>query len=225
MSKLRLPKLRLPHETCIDPSTRSAPKTSPKQVVYVRLRRRERANQAVLSSGEKYFFAKAMVEPLLEHLADLSSANFYDELQAWKNTLEEGLRLGKSRTKKGAVFADHENGEVEEVDDFDDDLSCIIDPADTMATVKLMEDLQTENQDGTTDGVSSGDDVPPTQPSKEQKMKSLTATRATRYGEPTSGSEKVKEGDIRDEGEAPRQVDVINVPKPKRRSLSRTTPT
>ncbi|KAG1713390.1 hypothetical protein DVH05_001177 [Phytophthora capsici] len=56
-------------------------------------------------------------------------------------------------------------------------------------------------------------------------MKSPTATRATRYGEPTSGSEKVKEGGIRDEGEAPRQVDVINVPKPKRRSLSRTTST
>ncbi|ETP09246.1 hypothetical protein F441_14880 [Phytophthora nicotianae CJ01A1] len=94
-----------------------------------------------------------------------------------------------------------------------------------MATVKLMEDLQTENQDNTTDGISSGDDVPPTQLAKEQKMKSPTATRATRFGEPTSDSDTIKAGDIRDDRNTPRQVDVINVPKPKRRNLSRTTPT
>lgn len=225
MSKLRLPKLRLPDEPCVELPTSSAPKTSPKQVVYVRLRRRERANKVVLSSGEKYSLAKAMVEPLLEHLADLSSANFYDELQAWKNTLEEGLRLGKSRTKKSAVFADHENGEVEEVEDLDDDLSSILDPADAMATVKLMEDLQIDNQDGAMDSINSGDDVPPTQLAKEQKVKSPTPPRATSFGEPTSGSKKNETGDVRDEGETTRQVDVINVPKPMRRNLSRTTPT
>ncbi|POM65557.1 Hypothetical protein PHPALM_18705 [Phytophthora palmivora] len=57
MSKLRLPNLMLPDVSST--GKLSAPTPSLKQVVYVRLRRRERANQVVLSSAEKYSFASA----------------------------------------------------------------------------------------------------------------------------------------------------------------------
>ncbi|OWZ23830.1 LOW QUALITY PROTEIN: hypothetical protein PHMEG_0001240 [Phytophthora megakarya] len=58
MSKLRLPKLKLPDESSTGKSSPSTP--FPKQLVVVRLRHRERANQVVLSSAEKYSFANAM---------------------------------------------------------------------------------------------------------------------------------------------------------------------
>ncbi|KAF1785280.1 hypothetical protein GQ600_9055 [Phytophthora cactorum] len=79
MSKLRLPKLKLRdgedategfgvHDTAVTSSKKQ------KEVVLVRLHRKERANQVVLSSAEKYSYAKAMLEPLLEHLSSLSSS-------------------------------------------------------------------------------------------------------------------------------------------------------
>ncbi|KAG6942290.1 hypothetical protein JG687_00019144 [Phytophthora cactorum] len=86
MSKLRLPKIRLLNE--IDDETIDPAPQGIKQVTYVRLRRRERANQVVLSSAEKYSYAKAMLEPLLEHLSELPSTEFYQELKAWKETVE-----------------------------------------------------------------------------------------------------------------------------------------
>ncbi|KAG6947300.1 hypothetical protein JG687_00016182 [Phytophthora cactorum] len=74
MSKLKSPKVRLPDS---NDEGRAVPASKPtKQVVYVRLRRNERANQVVLSSAEKYSYAKAMLEPLLEYLSNLSSADF-----------------------------------------------------------------------------------------------------------------------------------------------------
>ncbi|KAL3656714.1 hypothetical protein V7S43_018378 [Phytophthora oleae] len=228
MSKLRLPKLRLPDESGKDETTRPAPKPSLKQVVYVRLRRRERANQVVLSSAEKYSFAKAMVEPLLEHLSSLGSAEFYDELQAWKSTVEEGLRLGESRAKASVEPAYTDD---DEDDDLDQRMASTIDPADAMATAKLMEALEIENMDDVTDGLISGDDIAPTQLAKvqreetqEHKITSSDSSRADGHDEPTAGIPPNGE-DVHDEETVPRQVDIINVPKPKRRNRSRSTPT
>ncbi|KAG2829461.1 hypothetical protein JG687_00006735 [Phytophthora cactorum] len=51
-----------------------------KQVAYIRLRLQERANLVVLSLAEQYTYAKAMLEPLLEHLSNLSTSDFYQEL-------------------------------------------------------------------------------------------------------------------------------------------------
>ncbi|KAF1775531.1 hypothetical protein GQ600_3799 [Phytophthora cactorum] len=75
MSKLKSPKVRLPyglpyvspngHQT--NDEGRAVPASKPtKQVVYFRFHRNERANQVVLSSAEKYSYAKAIPEPLLE---------------------------------------------------------------------------------------------------------------------------------------------------------------
>ncbi|OWY93878.1 hypothetical protein PHMEG_00036561 [Phytophthora megakarya] len=41
-----------------------------------------------------------MVEPLLDHFSSLGSAEFYEELQAWKSTIEERLRVRESRKKQ-----------------------------------------------------------------------------------------------------------------------------
>ncbi|POM76185.1 LOW QUALITY PROTEIN: Hypothetical protein PHPALM_6605 [Phytophthora palmivora] len=65
---------------------------SRKQVAFVRLHRYEKANQVVLSFAENYSYAKAMLEPLLQHLCELSSAYFYQELNAWKETVDIGLQ-------------------------------------------------------------------------------------------------------------------------------------
>ncbi|POM57845.1 Hypothetical protein PHPALM_37593 [Phytophthora palmivora] len=83
MCKLRLPKptLRLPEGNAEEDHTFGVPAEpcleARRQIVFVRLRRHERANQVVLSSAEKYSNAKAMLDPLLQHLSGLSSAGFY----------------------------------------------------------------------------------------------------------------------------------------------------
>ncbi|ETM34323.1 hypothetical protein L914_18573 [Phytophthora nicotianae] len=85
ISKLKLPKVRSPYGSPHDEQFKETGVQKPmKEVVYVRLRRNERAHQVVLSSAEKYSYAKAMLEPLLDHLSSLSSAEFYQELNTWK---------------------------------------------------------------------------------------------------------------------------------------------
>ncbi|ETM41284.1 hypothetical protein L914_12933 [Phytophthora nicotianae] len=80
MAKLRSPKLKLLNGN--EEGIREPDFKGPKQVAYVRLRRNERADHVILSSGEKYSYSKAMLEPLLQHLSDLSSSVFYTELNA-----------------------------------------------------------------------------------------------------------------------------------------------
>ncbi|KAK1947984.1 Zinc finger SWIM domain-containing protein 3 [Phytophthora citrophthora] len=140
MSMLRLPKVMLP-----DASTPTPPL---KQVVYVRLRRRERANQVVLSSAEKYSFTKAMVEPLSEHLSRLGSAEFYEEFQTWKSTIEEGIRVGESRAKQRKYHGDDDD------DELDQRVASTIEPADAIATAKLMETLENQINEDFTDGMT-----------------------------------------------------------------------
>lgn len=95
MSNIKSPKPRLLEDDGSAPASTSNP---PKQFVYVRLRRHERANQVVLSSAEKYSYGKAMLEPLLSHLTSLSSPDFYMQPKAWNETVDEGLRLDKAST-------------------------------------------------------------------------------------------------------------------------------
>ncbi|KAE8995029.1 hypothetical protein PR003_g20457 [Phytophthora rubi] len=86
MSKLKLPKVRLLDDSNDDEPSASMSEPQ-KQVANVRLHRHERTNMVVLSSAAKYCYAKAMLEPLLQHLSNLSSAEFYHELNAWKETV------------------------------------------------------------------------------------------------------------------------------------------
>ncbi|KAL3663457.1 hypothetical protein V7S43_011346 [Phytophthora oleae] len=63
-----------------------------RRVIYVKIRRRERANVVVLSAEEKYCYAKAVFEPVMEHLSGLASPAFCSALQVWRNIARNGLR-------------------------------------------------------------------------------------------------------------------------------------
>ncbi|ETN23539.1 hypothetical protein PPTG_00119 [Phytophthora nicotianae INRA-310] len=158
MSKLKLLKrIRLP-----DSSDRSAeerkshtPSDNEREVVYIWLRRDERAKQVVLTSAEKYSYAKAMLEPLLNHLSELSSADFYQQLKSWKETVEVGV----SR-REAATANTRDNGD-NEVDEAEAELYPLLDSPTDLATTNLMNALQ--DTEGVTDGSSDGESIPPTQ--------------------------------------------------------------
>ncbi|POM71927.1 Hypothetical protein PHPALM_11447 [Phytophthora palmivora] len=65
---------------------------SKRRVIYVKIRRREPANVVVMSAEEKYCYAKAVFEPVMEHLSELTSPAFCSALQKWKEIDRKGLR-------------------------------------------------------------------------------------------------------------------------------------
>ncbi|OWZ17884.1 LOW QUALITY PROTEIN: hypothetical protein PHMEG_0008114 [Phytophthora megakarya] len=89
---------------------------SPKLEKDVRLRRNERANRVVLSSSQKYVYAKATVEQLLEHLSSLSSTDFYEELKPSKHRIESE-RFGPKRSYSAGVC----RSESRDIDASDDE--------------------------------------------------------------------------------------------------------
>jgi len=218
MSYIKSPKVRSPDYGGSAPVADSSP---PKQVVYVRLKRHERANQVVLSSAEKYSYAKAMLEPLMNHLADLSSPDFYRELNAWKETVDQGLRHGKKTSRKRASNDDNDGPfDTSDGGDHHDkrseaDLISAVDPADAMGTAILMDALEDTCMEGSTDAADEqdGDAVPPTQLALVKQEPGITV-------ESSSDNDPDTETDA--SMEPPRQVDIINVPKPKRRGKLRT---
>ncbi|ETM32925.1 hypothetical protein L914_19779 [Phytophthora nicotianae] len=229
MSKLRLPK-RLPNET--DETEASASTKGVNEVVYVRLRRNERANKIVLSSAEKYCYAKAMLEPLLEHLSGLSSANFYDELCAWKETVEVGLRRFSKASGGHDVDTD---GRTDGENASDTGVLSMLDPADAIGTAKLMEEMEMANVDSVTEA-SSDSDVPQTQPAavsvvstpaaatKSEAEESLQQERVlpiSLEATATIPTSRGREGEDEADRKPARQVDIISMPKPKRRINSR----
>ncbi|ETK70765.1 hypothetical protein L915_21908 [Phytophthora nicotianae] len=150
MSKLKLPKVRLQYEN--EQNTTSPPQGL-KQVVYVRLRRRERANQVVLSSAEKYSYAKSMLEPLLEHLSNLPTTDFYGELNAWRDTIEAGLKHKKTGQDAGG----HKDEEL-----FDLDTISSLEPADAIETATLMDVLEGADTEDIDERGTDDDELPPT---------------------------------------------------------------
>ncbi|GMF43240.1 unnamed protein product [Phytophthora fragariaefolia] len=218
MSKLRLPK-RLPYEK--DKMKVSASIEGIRDVVYVRLRRNERANKVVLPCAEKYCCAKAMLEALLEHLSNLSSAKFYDELSAWKETVEVGLR----RSNRSSYCHDVASGpDTEEASVNDPDMFAMLDPADAIATANLMEDMEMANSECVTQD-SSDSDVPRTQPTAV----AIVPTSAKIKSEEVLTHEHVLsvandngDGDVVSKIPG-RQADIVGLPIPKRRSNIRAT--
>ncbi|POM71282.1 Hypothetical protein PHPALM_12167 [Phytophthora palmivora] len=63
-----------------------------RRIIYMKMRRRERANLVVLSSEEKYCYGKAVFEPVVEHLAGLSSPSFYAALKSWREIVNKGMK-------------------------------------------------------------------------------------------------------------------------------------
>ncbi|ETP28142.1 hypothetical protein F442_22571 [Phytophthora nicotianae P10297] len=158
MSKLKLPKrIRLPDSSDQSAEERKSHTSSDdkREVVYIRLRRDERAKQVVLTSAEKYSYAKAMLDPLLKHLSELSTADFYQELKAWKETVEVGLSRREAATANTRDIGDNDDDEAEA------ELYSFLDPPFDLSTTNLMNALQ--NTEGVTDGSSDGEPIPQTQ--------------------------------------------------------------
>ncbi|TYZ64202.1 hypothetical protein PybrP1_005504 [[Pythium] brassicae (nom. inval.)] len=57
---------------------------SRRRVHFVRLKRREHADLVVLLSAEKYRYAERMLQPLMQRLANPSTARFWGELRKWE---------------------------------------------------------------------------------------------------------------------------------------------
>ncbi|KUF82031.1 hypothetical protein AM587_10001081 [Phytophthora nicotianae] len=165
-----------------------------------------------------------MLEPLLEHLSCLSSADFYQELAAWKDTVEIGL----SRSKP--TDTTDNNGGNDGNDERDMDSFSSIDPSDVMETVRLMDELEDgiPTMEGCTDsGNASGseDDILPTQKHGETKLhdetsafapsssKAESSQNAEGVGKCSSNELATKPGKLISTS---RQVDIVNMPKPKR---------
>ncbi|TYZ62652.1 hypothetical protein PybrP1_002174 [[Pythium] brassicae (nom. inval.)] len=69
-----------------------------RRVLFVRLKRREHADMVVLSSTGKYWYAERTLQPLMERLANLSTARFCSELRKW-----ESIAAGHATDVSGAV--------------------------------------------------------------------------------------------------------------------------
>ncbi|TYZ67067.1 hypothetical protein PybrP1_010497, partial [[Pythium] brassicae (nom. inval.)] len=65
------------------------------------------ANVVVLSSNEKYTYAKVVFEPLLDHLTQLSSLEFYKQLASWEGVVTKALADLDDDTGAAAAAGDH----------------------------------------------------------------------------------------------------------------------
>ncbi|KAE8958593.1 hypothetical protein PR002_g30819 [Phytophthora rubi] len=171
-----------------------------------------------------------MLEPLLEHLSCLSSADFYQELAAWRDTVEVGLNRSNADEQK----RDETENDVDSDHESEEGGFSSLGPSDAMETVKLMDELENcvPAMNGCTDGDNESEPeekVPPTQISALQED-------IRRTSPPTPNADLDKKGsdagacnkeENKSEEQTPatpiRAVDIINIPKPKRRGNSRVT--
>ncbi|GMF15316.1 unnamed protein product [Phytophthora fragariaefolia] len=223
MSTVTSPKVKLPKDENKEFSV-SGPK-GPKQIVYIRLKRHERANQVVLSSAEKYSYAKAMLEPLLDHLSNLSSVDFYRELEAWKKTVDSGLgrtnkRTAQRSTHKDNVIDDNGNESGSEASEM-----ATFDPAEAVGTATLMDALEGTPIDELSN--EDEDELPPTQLTHVKPNIPQSKSLCTTEQNHEVIAANVKHGIVKHFPalkQPTRQVGIINVPKPKRRGRSRASP-
>ncbi|ETO66698.1 hypothetical protein F444_16216, partial [Phytophthora nicotianae P1976] len=167
-----------------------------------------------------------MLEPLLKHLSELSSADFYQELKAWKETVEVGLSRREAATANTRDIGDNEDDEAEA------ELYSFLNPPTDLATTNLMNALQ--NTEGVTDGSSDGEPIPQTQKAEvspvdseevlsvdgnanqQQPLKrlvlqvSVNPNKGEHVGLEQADTPTPPGSDV-----PARQVDTINVPKPK----------
>ncbi|KAG2847078.1 hypothetical protein PC111_g946 [Phytophthora cactorum] len=225
ISKIKLPKIRLIQDNDEEPTT-TGPDTRSRSSTFVfgatNVRNR------LCFHLQRYSYAKAMLEPLLEHFSNLSSGDFYRELYAWKETVEVGLQRAESISIQTEECVDAD-GEYEG--------DSILDPAYAMETAKLMDALESADRGCLTDQSSDDDEVPPTQQAEVHQELPLQGGTLDASTESATQAKlrktKREEDEIR---EAPltasavtavapvRQVDMISVPKPKSRGRSRVMP-
>ncbi|KAE8899216.1 hypothetical protein PF010_g19593 [Phytophthora fragariae] len=171
-----------------------------------------------------------MLEPLLEHLSCLSSADFYQELAAWRDTVEVGLNRSNADEQK----RDETENDVDIDDESEEGGFSSLDPSDAMETVKRMDELENfvPAMDGHTDDDNeseSEENVAPTQISalQEDIRRSSPPTPNADLDKKGSDAGACNKEEKKSEEQTPatptRAVDIINIPKPKRRGNSRVT--
>ncbi|RLN53846.1 hypothetical protein BBJ28_00022879, partial [Nothophytophthora sp. Chile5] len=106
------------------------------KVVFIRLRRNERGNAVVLSSAEKYNYARAVFDPVIEHLQRLSRAKFYTELEMWEKIVTEAMRDEPIVSSSDATTNPDDDSES------DSGCSTTLDPADCMEAMQMMNDME-----------------------------------------------------------------------------------
>ncbi|GMF51818.1 unnamed protein product [Phytophthora fragariaefolia] len=112
------------------------------RVIYVKMRRRERANVVVLSSEEKYCYAKAGFEPIMEHLAGLSSPAFYTALKQWKTTVQLGMR-GAGSGLSDATTCPDDSAVSDDLNNLTEcEISSDMDPSDLIETMDMMQAME-----------------------------------------------------------------------------------
>ncbi|KAE9058142.1 hypothetical protein PF010_g31113 [Phytophthora fragariae] len=109
------------------------------------MRRRERANVVVLSSEEKYFYAKAAFEPVMEHLVGLPSLAFYAALRSWKQIVIRGMEEVEASSSDATSIPDESSGSdiADSLDDnWEIDTASDIAPADLIDSMNMIQELE-----------------------------------------------------------------------------------
>ncbi|OWZ03148.1 hypothetical protein PHMEG_00025173 [Phytophthora megakarya] len=119
------------------------------------MKRRKRANVVMLSSEEKYCYAKAVFELVMEYLASLSSPAFYVVLQSWKLIVRRGLdEVGAYTSDATTVPDDNSDSDISNSlhDDISSDTASDMYPADLIDSINMIRELEQSNhiQGGTT---------------------------------------------------------------------------
>ncbi|ETN12669.1 hypothetical protein PPTG_08749 [Phytophthora nicotianae INRA-310] len=129
------------------------PRVKPKhRVIYVKLRRRERANVVVMSAEEKYCYAKAVFEPVMERLSGLSSPAFCTALQAWKELVQRGLREGVGGGSVSDTTTSPDKDDETDKSNVSDAASGI-EPMELIDTIDFMRQMEPLNATQTGEGV------------------------------------------------------------------------
>ncbi|KAG2780259.1 hypothetical protein PC129_g7696 [Phytophthora cactorum] len=125
-------------------------------VIYVKMRRRERANVVVLSSDETYCYAKAAFDPVIDYLAGLSSPAFYAALQSWREIVRNGMTQSGVCSTDATTGPDENSGSDGVVDDESiSDAVSEIEPADLIDTMRMIREMEQHDHNRSVAGAES----------------------------------------------------------------------
>ncbi|RLN10476.1 hypothetical protein BBJ28_00022180 [Nothophytophthora sp. Chile5] len=139
-------------------------KQNKRSVDYVRLRRNERGNNVVLSSAEKFCYAKAMFDPVITHLKHLPSHKFYAALDVWRKVVGEVME-GEEGQSDATSIAD-------ETDSGDSDALTVMDPSEIIDALDVMTAMG--NDESATQPATQSSTQPPTQPATQPATQAFT---------------------------------------------------
>jgi hypothetical protein len=99
----------------------------------------------VLSSEEKYCYAKAAFEPVIEHLAGLPSPAFYTALRSWKQIVLRGMKEVEASSSDATSVPDESSGSDASdslADDMESDMTSDLAPADFIDSINMIRELE-----------------------------------------------------------------------------------